>query len=210
MTRLLVRTETKQNTTREQRAPRILVIGIIGLVGVVGLGLLAVPILVGTNAFFAASAGCSGQQTGTAGQPPVGAKAKSIPSNYLSWYKRSGSSTACRGRSWPASARWRATTARPPCPACTVARTASARPGRCRSASKARPATAGVAHRSIRPARWSAASPPTRTATGSRASTTRPTRSRARPSTCSSSVSRTARRRRSSPTTTCSHTCRAC
>ncbi len=88
--RLLVRTETKQNTTREQRAPRILVIGIIGLVGVVGLGLLAVPILVGTNAFFAASAGCSGQQTGTAGQPPVGAKAKSIPSNYLSWYKKVG------------------------------------------------------------------------------------------------------------------------
>ena len=96
--RLLVRTETKQNTTRQQRAPRILVFGIIGLVGAVGLGLLALPILVGTNAFFAAGAGCSGQQTGTAGQPPVGAKAKSIPANYLSWYKRVGQQY---GVPWP-------------------------------------------------------------------------------------------------------------
>src|SRR5712691_12392111 len=88
--RLLVRTETQRSGTREQRAPRILVIGIVGLVGVVGLGLLALPILVGTNAFFAASAGCSGQQTGTAGQPPAGAKAKSIPANFLVWYQRVG------------------------------------------------------------------------------------------------------------------------
>ena len=89
--RLLTRTETtQQGTTREQRAPRILVLGIIGLIAVVGLGLLAVPILIGTNAFFAASAGCSGQQTGTAGQPPAGAKAKSIPSNFLFWYKKVG------------------------------------------------------------------------------------------------------------------------
>src|SRR6266581_1810549 len=88
--RLLIRTETQQGTTRQQRAPRILVLGIIGLFAVVGLGLLAVPILVGTNAFFAASAGCSGQQTGTAGQPPGGTKAKSIPADYLSWYKKVG------------------------------------------------------------------------------------------------------------------------
>jgi peptidoglycan DL-endopeptidase CwlO len=88
--RLLIRTETRQNTTRQQRAPRILVIGIIGLGAIVGLGLLAVPILVGTNAFFAAGAGCSGQQTGTAGQPPAGEKAKSIPSDYLTWYKKVG------------------------------------------------------------------------------------------------------------------------
>ena len=89
--RLLTRTETtKHSTTREQRAPRILVLGIIGLFAVAGLGLLAVPLLIGTNAFFAASAGCSGQQTGTAGQPPAGAKAKSIPSNFLSWYKKVG------------------------------------------------------------------------------------------------------------------------
>jgi cell wall-associated NlpC family hydrolase len=88
--RLLIRTETQRSRTREQRAPRILVIGIVGLVGVVGLGLLAVPILIGTNAFFAASAGCSGQQTGTAGQPPGGAKAKSIPADYLLWYKKVG------------------------------------------------------------------------------------------------------------------------
>jgi cell wall-associated NlpC family hydrolase len=56
----------------------------------VGLGLLAVPILIGTNAFFAASAGCSGQQTGTAGQPAPSARAKSIPADYLYWYKRVG------------------------------------------------------------------------------------------------------------------------
>ncbi len=88
--RLLTRTETTV-TTREQRAPRILVIGIIGLVGVVGLGLLAVPILIGTNAFFAASEGCSGQQTGTVGQPTGSAKAtRGIPANYLYWYKKVG------------------------------------------------------------------------------------------------------------------------
>ena len=90
--RLLIRTETRTQpgTGREQRAPRILVLGIIGLVGVVGLGLLAVPVLIGTNAFFAASAGCSGQQTGTAGQPAGSAKANSIPANYLYWYKKVG------------------------------------------------------------------------------------------------------------------------
>ena len=89
--RLLARTETTVGT-REQRAPRILVFGIIALVGVVGLGLLAVPILIGTNAFFAASAGCSGQQTGTVGQPTGSAKAtRGIPANYLYWYKRVGS-----------------------------------------------------------------------------------------------------------------------
>jgi len=88
--RLEIRTETKQNTTRQQRAPRILIIGIVGLAAILGLGLLAVPMLVGTNAFFAAGAGCSGQQTGTAGQPPGGAKAKSIPADYLTWYKKVG------------------------------------------------------------------------------------------------------------------------
>src|ERR1700749_250948 len=89
--KLLIRTETTQpSSTRQPRAPRILVVGIIGLFAIVGLGLLAVPILVGTNAFFAASAGCSGQQTGTGGQPPVSADAKGIPSNYLFWYKKVG------------------------------------------------------------------------------------------------------------------------
>src|SRR5580704_11473386 len=98
--RLIVRTETQTQpgTDREQRAPRILVFGIIGLVGVVGLGLLAVPILIGTNAFFAASAGCSGQQTGTAGQPTGSGKAKSIPANYLFWYKKVGQQY---GVPWP-------------------------------------------------------------------------------------------------------------
>ena len=76
--RLLTRIEpTPPGTPREQRAPRILVLGIIGLFAVMGVGLLALPLMIGANAFFAASAGCSGQQTGTAGQPPAGAKAKS-------------------------------------------------------------------------------------------------------------------------------------
>jgi len=88
--RLLVRYETQQSTTREQRAPRILVFGIIGLAAIVGLGLLAVPILIGANAFFAASAGCSGQQTGMVGQPAGGARAKGIPASFLYWYKRVG------------------------------------------------------------------------------------------------------------------------
>ena len=88
--RLEIRTETTQNTGRQQRAPRILIIGIVGLAAILGLGLLAVPMLVGTNAFFAAGAGCSGQKTGTAGQPPAGAKAKSIPADYLTWYKQVG------------------------------------------------------------------------------------------------------------------------
>ena len=98
--RLITRTETqtRPGSVREQRAPRILVLGIIGLFGVVGLGLLAVPILIGTNAFFATGAGCSGQQTGTAGQPTASAKAKSIPANYLFWYKKVGQQY---GVPWP-------------------------------------------------------------------------------------------------------------
>jgi cell wall-associated NlpC family hydrolase len=90
MTRLLVRTETTQASGRDQRAPRILIFGIIGLVGIVGLGLLAIPMLIGSDAFFAATAGCSGQQTGTVGQPAGSAKASAIPANYLVWYKKVG------------------------------------------------------------------------------------------------------------------------
>jgi cell wall-associated NlpC family hydrolase len=77
-------------STREQRAPRIVVLGIIGVFGILLLGLLAVPALIGANMFFAATAGCSGQQTGTAGQPTASAQARSIPANYLYWYKRVG------------------------------------------------------------------------------------------------------------------------
>jgi cell wall-associated NlpC family hydrolase len=78
-------------TGPQRRGPhRIVVLGIIGTAGILLLGLLAAPILIGTNMFFAASAGCSGQQTGTAGQAPASARAKSIPANYLYWYKRVG------------------------------------------------------------------------------------------------------------------------
>jgi len=89
--RLLFQSETKQANVRQQDGShRILVAAIIGVAGILLLGLLAVPVLVGTNLFFAAGAGCSGQQTGMAGQPAAGAKAKTIPADYLYWYKRVG------------------------------------------------------------------------------------------------------------------------
>jgi len=94
--RLLVRTETRTAQPdqlangRSERGSRILILGIVGLVGLLVLGLLTVPIVIGMNEFFAATAGCSGQQTGTVGQPTAGAGARSIPSDYLSWYKKVG------------------------------------------------------------------------------------------------------------------------
>jgi peptidoglycan DL-endopeptidase CwlO len=91
-TRLLFR-EIKQGNAGQRRVQgshRIIVIVIIGVAGVLLLGLLAVPALIGTNMFFAAGAGCSGEQSGLAGQPAAGGQAKSIPANYLYWYKRVG------------------------------------------------------------------------------------------------------------------------
>ncbi len=84
------RRETEPVTVREQRAPRIAVLGVVGLAGLLGLGLLAVPILIGAATFFAATAGCSGQQAGTTGQSAPAATARSIPADYLYWYKRVG------------------------------------------------------------------------------------------------------------------------
>ena len=91
--RLLFQPERKQAPVPSQQSGgshRILIMIIIGAVGVLLLGLMAVPVLVGTNLFFAAGAGCSGQQTGTVGQPTAGAKARAIPADYLSWYKKVG------------------------------------------------------------------------------------------------------------------------
>src|SRR5579864_6292565 len=91
--RLLFQPEKKQAPVRPNQPGgphRVLIPVIIGAVGLLLLGLLAVPVLVGTNLFFAAGAGCSGQQTGTVGQPTAGAQAKSIPSDYLFWYKKVG------------------------------------------------------------------------------------------------------------------------
>ena len=94
--RLLVRTETQQtrpgplHTPRTERASRTMIFGIVGLVALLLLGLLTVPIMIGMNEFFAATAGCSGQQTGTAGQPTAAPSARSIPSDYLFWYKKVG------------------------------------------------------------------------------------------------------------------------
>jgi hypothetical protein len=93
MTTRLLFQETKQGNAGQRKVQgshRILVIVIIGVAGVLMLGLLAVPALIGTNMFFAAGAGCSGEQSGTAGQPPAGGQAKSIPANYLYWYKHVG------------------------------------------------------------------------------------------------------------------------
>src|SRR5579862_4826070 len=90
--RLLFQPEKKQAPVppHQPTQHRILIPVIIGVAGLLLLGLMAVPVLVGTNLFFAATAGCSGQQTGVVGQPTAGAKAKSIPANYLYWYKRVG------------------------------------------------------------------------------------------------------------------------
>src|SRR5260370_5363800 len=91
--RALFEPERKQAPVPSQQSDgshRILIPVIIGVAGLLLLGLLAVPVLVGTNLFFAAGAGCSGQQTGTGGQPPAGAKAKAIPADCLYWYKRVG------------------------------------------------------------------------------------------------------------------------
>jgi peptidoglycan DL-endopeptidase CwlO len=89
---ILFRSGTKQAAPGQQGrgSRRLLVLGVIGVAGILLLGLLATPILIGTDMFFAASAGCSGQQTGTTGQAPEGAQAKSIPANYLYWYQRVG------------------------------------------------------------------------------------------------------------------------
>jgi cell wall-associated NlpC family hydrolase len=91
--RLLFQPDRKQAPVPPQQSggtPRILIMVIIGVAGLLFLGLLAVPALVGTDLFFAAGAGCSGQQTGTVGQPTAGAKARAIPADYLSWYKKVG------------------------------------------------------------------------------------------------------------------------
>jgi peptidoglycan DL-endopeptidase CwlO len=91
--RLLFQYETKQAPVRQpppDGSHRILIAVIIAVAGVLLLGLVAVPVLIGTNLFFAASSACSGQQTGTAGQPAAGAKAKTIPADYLYWYKKVG------------------------------------------------------------------------------------------------------------------------
>jgi len=77
----------RQEDEAQQRAPRIVIIGVVGVVGLLLLAMLAVPIMIGTDMFFAATAGCSGEQSGTVGQAPAGARARSIPSAYLYWYQ---------------------------------------------------------------------------------------------------------------------------
>src|ERR1700730_4924256 len=90
--RLLSRPENRPSALRQHppSRARILVPVIIGVAALGLLSLLAVPVVVGPNLFFAAGAGCSGQQTGTTGQPSAGTKAKAIPADYLYWYKKVG------------------------------------------------------------------------------------------------------------------------
>jgi peptidoglycan DL-endopeptidase CwlO len=90
--KLVFRPQTTRVTAGPQPggSPRMVVAVVLAVVAICLLGLVAVPILVGADLFFAASAGCSGQQSGTAGQPPAGAKATAIPAEYLYWYKRVG------------------------------------------------------------------------------------------------------------------------
>jgi peptidoglycan DL-endopeptidase CwlO len=72
----------------QRRLSGLAIGGIVGVVGIVLLAMLAVPILIGSDMFFAATAGCTGQQSGTVGQPPAGAKAQGgIPATYLYWYQ---------------------------------------------------------------------------------------------------------------------------
>ena len=91
-TKLLSRPETRPSalSPHQPSRSRILVPVIIGIAALGLLSLMTVPVLVGTNLFFAAGAGCSGQQTGATGQPPAGTKAKAIPADYLYWYKKVG------------------------------------------------------------------------------------------------------------------------
>jgi peptidoglycan DL-endopeptidase CwlO len=88
--RLLFETRREETQTR-QGVSRTTVFVIIGVAGMLLLGMLAIPLMIGSDMFFAANSGCSGEQTGTVGQPPAGAKAKnSIPANYLYWYQHVG------------------------------------------------------------------------------------------------------------------------
>jgi cell wall-associated NlpC family hydrolase len=80
--------ERREETVTGQGIPRKTIVIVIGVVGTLLLAMLAVPFMIGSDMFFAANAGCSGEQTGTVGQPPAGAKAKnSIPADYLHWYQ---------------------------------------------------------------------------------------------------------------------------
>jgi peptidoglycan DL-endopeptidase CwlO len=87
-TRLLFETRREETRTDQQGIPRKTIIVVIGVAGILLMAMLAVPLMIGSDMFFAANAGCSGEQTGTVGQPPAGTKAKnSIPADYLHWYQ---------------------------------------------------------------------------------------------------------------------------
>ena len=88
--RLLERRESTSTGTLPggSRMSRVAVVGIAGVAGLLLLALLVVPVIIGADMFFQSTSGCSGQQTGTTGQPPAAAKAKaSIPADFLHWYQ---------------------------------------------------------------------------------------------------------------------------
>src|SRR6202041_2660010 len=194
--RLLFQPDRKQAPVPPQQSggsPRILIMVIIGVAGLLFLGLLAVPALVGTDLFFAAGAGCSGQQTGTVGQPPAGAKARAIPADYLSWYKKVGQQYGVPWTILAGIGTVESDNGQTTLPGVHSGSNAFGAAG---------PMQIGIGGAAGKV--WGGLAGPTR------ACTTPRTRSRARPSTCWSSRSRPTRRGPSSPTTTCSPTCRVC
>jgi cell wall-associated NlpC family hydrolase len=67
-----------------------LVIPVIAATGLLLAAAIIVPIIAITGVLTTSNTNCSGQQTGSAVQPPASAQAKSIPADYLYWYQRVG------------------------------------------------------------------------------------------------------------------------
>src|ERR1700741_3981094 len=191
-TKLLSRPETRPSALppHQPSRTRILVPVIIGIAALGLLSLLAVPAVVGTNLFFAASAGCSGQQTGTAGQPPAGAKAKTIPADYLYWYKRVGQQYGVPWTILAGIGKVESDDGRTSLPGVHSGSNAfgAAGPMQIGIRGGAAKTRGGGARRCTRPASASPGSPRTATATASPASTSPPTRWPAPRSTCSTTA----------------------
>jgi hypothetical protein len=91
--RLLVRFETKQVSTGNgpvRGGPRLLVLGILGLMGLAGLGLLAVLLNDRHQRLLRGQRRLLGRPDRNSRAAPAGAKARSIPADYLSWYQKVG------------------------------------------------------------------------------------------------------------------------
>ncbi|HLK00588.1 MAG TPA: C40 family peptidase [Streptosporangiaceae bacterium] len=90
MSRMLLERRERREvgvTSKRDSRSRLVWLAVVGGSGLVMLALLAVPFIVGSDMFFASTAGCSGQKTGTVGQPPASGHAGTIPADYLHWYQ---------------------------------------------------------------------------------------------------------------------------